>query len=128
PDAVRRYKSPQELKEALADAVQGGQKATVTRPITALTGGEGGQPKPSGSKVSEQLPVVLAPTGGAEQPPTQPQNIVQSSTAGTTMTPTNAPPPKVSGPQAQVPGSVDEDQERFLITKEDKMDYGPFPL
>lgn len=44
------------------------------------------------------------------------------------MTPMNPPPPKVSGQQAQVQGAVDEDQERWLITKEDKMDYGPFPL
>src|SRR5205823_6159459 len=41
-----------------------------------------------------------------------------------------APPLLQSGPQPMVQGAggVDEDHERWLIQKEDKMDYGPFPL
>jgi hypothetical protein len=118
PEPSRRYKSPQELKEALADAVQGGPKATVSRPITAYQAGA-----PAGPKISEQLPAVLSPTQASAPLSTPPPTGLQSLSPGTTMTPPNA-PPKMSGPQVQ----VDDDHERFLITKEDKMDYGPFPL
>lgn len=38
------------------------------------------------------------------------------------------PPPLSGGPGAAAAAGTDEDQERWLIQKEDKMDYGPFPL
>ncbi|MCS6914140.1 MAG: protein kinase [Myxococcota bacterium] len=142
PDPARRYKSPQDLKQALADAVQGGPKATLSHPIFSLHQPPAVSPS---AKVSQQLPAVPPPRTAVTRS-AAPKNIVQSlsppGSAGTpadkTMMPPHVPPappaggpppqggsPKTSGPQAQV---IDEDQERFLITKEDRMDYGPFPL
>lgn len=153
-DPALRFTSPQELKEALADALAGGPKATSSQPLMAFRPGMAQQ----SPKVSTQMPAVLPPqpmSGVAEMPlaqgqpnqtsraPRPPAGVGQQAT---TMAQIKGPPsllpppplasgsrPSVPGPSAPPgapgsPGTIDENHDRWLITKEDRLDYGPFPL
>lgn len=145
PDPARRFQSPQELKEALADALAGGPKMTASQPLMAFQPGKAQSPK-----VSTQMPAVLPPlsiSGAAEMPqaqgqpnqlPMAPRPPAGVGQQATTMAQIKGPPsllpppPLASGSRPPVPGgppgSVDEEHDRWLITKEDRLDYGPFPL